>query len=237
MNIKVFVATTLAAMALGGCTSTPSFQTGDDAEVTYDGLTRVDGTIMDVVWARTDIDLTAYNKIMLDRIGVEYRDVGNAPYSGRGGPTGTTASRRSATEFNLAPETKVAFEEEISAAFREELARSDVFEIVEEEGPDVLLIRGGLHDVVSRVPPEVTGRGRIFIDSVGEATLVLEIRNSQSNAIYARALDRRAAGNTAYMQESNQVTNRSEVRRLGRAWGRLLRDGLDRLLTEGNNSQ
>jgi hypothetical protein len=234
MNNKVFAALSLAAMALAGCTSTPTFQTGDDAEVTFDGLTRMEGTVMDVVWARTDIDLTAYRKVMFDRIGVEYRDVGNAPYSGRGGPTGTTASRRSATEFNLAPETKAAFEEEISAAFREEMARSEVFEIVEEEGPDVLLVRGGLHDVVSRVPPEVTGRGRIFIDSVGEATLVLEIRSSESNAIYARGVDRRAAGNTTYMQESNQVTNRSEVRRLGRAWGRLLRDGLDTLLTEGS---
>jgi hypothetical protein len=113
------------------------------------------------------------------------------------------------------------------------MAKSEVFEIVEEEGPDVLLVRGGLHDVVSRVPPEATGRGRIFIDSVGEATLVMEIRSSESNAIYARALDRRAAGNQTYMQESNRVTNRSEVRRLGRHWGRLLRDGVDALLTDG----
>lgn len=235
MNKKFFAALSLAAMALAGCSSTPTFQTGEDAEVTFDGLTRMEGTVMDVVWARTDIDLTAYRKIMLDSIGVEYRDVGNAPFSGRGNPTSTAASRRSATEFNLAPETKTAFEEEISGAFREELARSDVFEIVDEEGPDVLRIRGGLHDVVSRVPPETVGRSRIFIDTVGEATLVLEIRSSQSNAIYARALDRRAAGNASFMQESNQVTNRSEVRRLGRHWGRLLRDGLDALLTDGLN--
>lgn len=233
MNNKVFAALTLAAMALAGCSSTATFQTGEDAEVTFDGLTRMEGTVMDVVWARTDIDLTAYRKVMFDRIGVEYRDVGNAPFSGRGGSTGTSVSRRNVSEFNLAPETKAAFEEEISAAFREEMARSEVFEIVEEEGPDVLLIRGGLHDVVSRVPPEITGRSRIFIDSVGEATLVLEIRNSQSNAIYARGVDRRAAGSSAMMQESNQVTNRAEVRRLGRQWGRLLRNGLDTLLTEG----
>jgi hypothetical protein len=230
MNNKVFAALSLAAVALAGCSSTPKFQTGVDAEVTFDGLTRMEGTVMDVVWARTDIDLTSYRKVMFEGIGVEYRDVGNAPYSGRGG---TSASIRSASEFNLHPDTKAAFEEEIAGAFREEMARSEVFEIVEEAGPDVLLIRGGLLDVVSRVPPETTGRSRIFIDSVGEATLVLEIRSSESNAIYARGVDRRAAGTSATMQESNQVTNRAEVRRLGRAWGRLLRDGLDTLLTEG----
>jgi hypothetical protein len=233
MNIKVFAALILAAMALNGCTSTPTFQTGEDAEVTFDGLTRMEGTVMDVGWARTDIDLTAYRKVMFAGVGVEYRDVGNAPYSGRRGATGTATSRRSATEFNLHPDTRAQFEEEIAAAFVEEVGRSDVFEIVEEEGPDVLLVRGGLLDVVSRVPPETVGRSRIFIDTVGEATLVLEIRNSQSQAIYARALDRRAAGNASFMQESNQVTNRAEVRRLGRHWGRLLRDGLDALLTEG----
>jgi hypothetical protein len=233
MNIKVFAALILAAMALNGCSSTPTFQTGDDAEVTFDGLTRMEGTVMDVVWARTDIDLTAYRKVMFAGVGVEYRDVGNAPYSGRRGATGTATTRRSATEFNLHPDTRAQFEEEIAAAFVEEVSGSNVFEVVEEEGPDVLLIRGGLLDVVSRVPPETVGRSRIFIDSVGEATLVLEIRSSMSQAIYARALDRRAAGSSAMMQESNQVTNRAEVRRLGRAWGRLLRDGLDTLLTEG----
>ena len=233
MNNKVFAAISLVAMALAGCSSNPTFQTGEDAEVTYDGLTRMEGTVMDVVWARTDVDLTAYRKVMFEGIGIEYRDVGNAPYSGRGGRgTGTQSARRSASEFNLAPETKAVFEEEITAAFREEMARSEVFEIVEEEGPEVLLIRGGLHDVVSRVPPEITGRSRIFIDRVGEATLVLEIRSSQSNAIYARAVDRRAA-ESSMMRESNQVTNRAEVRRLGRRWGRIIRDGLDQLLTEG----
>jgi hypothetical protein len=125
------------------------------------------------------------------------------------------------------------FEEEIAGAFREEMARSEVFEIVEEAGPEVLLVRGGLLDVVSRVPPETTGRSRIFIDSIGEATLILEIRSSVSNSIYARAVDRRAAQTGATMTESNRVTNRAEVRRLGRRWGRMLRDGLDTLLTEG----
>ncbi len=230
MNKKTIVAVTLLAAAAAGCTSTPTFQTGEDAEVTFDGLTRMEGTIMDAVWALTDIDLTAYSKIMFEGIGVEYREV-SGPYSGRGGST--SARRSSQSEFRLHADTRALFEEEITGAFREEMARSEVFEIVEEAGPEVLLIRGGLLDVVSRVPPETVGRSRIFIDSVGEATLILEIRSSVSNSIYARAVDRRAAQSGVTMTESNRVTNRAEVRRLGRRWGRMLRDGLDTLLTEG----
>ena len=230
MNKNFIALVTLLAAAAAGCTSTPTFQTGEDAEVTFDGLTRMEGTIMDAVWALTDIDLTAYSKVMFEGLGVEYREV-SGPYSGRAGST--TARRSSQSEFALHPDTRALFEEEITAAFREEMASSEVFEIVEEAGPEVLLIRGGLLDVVSRVPPETIGRSRIFIDSIGEATLILEIRSSVSNSIYARAVDRRAAQTGATMTESNRVTNRAEVRRLGRRWGRMLRDGLDTLLTEG----
>lgn len=232
MNKNFIALVTLLAAAVG-CTSTPTFQTGEDAEVTFDGLTRMEGTIMDAVWALPDIDLTAYSKVMFEGVGVEYREV-SGPYSGREGST--TARRRNQSEFRLHPDTRALFEEEIAGAFREEMARSEVFEIVEEAGPDVLLVRGGLLDVVSRVPPETIGRSRIFIDSVGEATLILEIRSSVSNSIYARAVDRRAAQTGATMTESNRVTNRAEVRRLGRRWGRMLRDGLDTLLTEGLNN-
>ena len=216
------------AVLFAGCSSTPQFQTGPDAEVSYDGLTRLDKTVMDAVWAREDIDLSAYSKIMFEGVGVEYRDV-KGPYSGR---AGTTSSRPTGdTEFRLDDATKALFEEEIRGAFAEEVAKSDKYEIVENPGRDVLLVRGGLLDVVSRVPPESMGRSTIYIDSVGEATLVLEIRDSMSNAIYARAVDRRAAQRMGQMMESNRVTNRAEVRRLGRRWGELLRNGLEAMLS------
>ena len=96
-----------------------------------------------------------------------------------------------------------------------------------------MLIRGGLLDVVSRVPPGPMGNTQIFIDSVGEATLVLEIRGSLSNTIYARAVDGRAAASTFQLHLSNRATNRAEIHRLGRHWGRVLREALEKLLTDG----
>lgn len=230
MNRKLIAAITTLAAAAVGCTSTPAFKTGEDAEVTHDGLSRMKNTVMDVVWARKDIDLTQYSMVMFEGVGVEYREV-SGPYSGRAGST--TATRSGQSEFKLDAETRALFEEEIAGAFQEEMARSQVFEVVDEPGPGVLLVRGGLLDIVSRVPPETIGRSRIFIDSVGEATLVLEVRSSISNTIYARAVDRRAAQSAGPMRESNRVTNRAEVRRLGRRWGTTLREALDTLLTEG----
>ena len=232
MNKIFSIAILILSFVLVGCSSAPpTFKTGEDANISFDGLTQMDGTIMDAVWAREDIDLTSYSKVMFEGVGVEYRDV-SGPYSGRGGTRTASSARSTGSEFKLDAETKAFFEEEIGKAFKEEVAKSEVFTIVGEPGPDVLLVRGGLTDVVSNVPPDTMGRSRIFLDSVGEATLVLEIRSSQSNAIYVRAIDRRAAESHT-MTESTTVTNALEVRRLGRAWGNQLRNGLDTLLTDG----
>ncbi len=225
------IAVALVAALLAACGSSPTLQEGPDAEITHDGLTRVDDTVMDAVWARADIDIRGVRKVMLQGVGVEYRPV-TGPISGRAGST--TAQTRNRSEFQLDEATKAAFEEEITAAFVEEMRRSNVFEIVDEPGPDTILVVGGLLDVVSRVPPEQIGRGNIFISSVGEATLVLEVRDSMSNAILIRAVDRRAAQRgSGQMQESNRVTNRAEVRRLGRRWASMLRSGLETLIQDG----
>jgi len=232
MSVRQIVFIALLAIGAVGCSSTPTFQTGPDAEVTHDGLTRIDSTIMDAVWARKGTDISGVNKVMLQGVGVEYRNV-SGPYSGRAGTGSVRTTGGSRNEFQLDADTRALFEEEISGAFREALERSEVFEVVDEPGPDVLLVVGGLLDVVSRVPPETAGRSRIFIDRVAEATLVLEIRDSVSNMIIARAVDRRAAESIAGMTESNRVRNRAEVRRLGRRWGDLLRDGLEKMIADG----
>ena len=220
-----------------GCSSTPAptLQSGGDAELTYEGLVRVDNTIMDSVWAAPDIDLTGYRKVMFVPVGISYRDV--EPADASGALRRSTRSRATELrEFQLDEETKAIFEAEIGGVFLEEVSASEVYTIVEEPGPDVLKIGVALLDVVSRVPPQAANQPRVFIEMVGEATLVLEIRGSMSNTIYARAVDRRAAQQQSQMIESNRVTNQAEIRRLGRRWGQIVREGLDTLLTDGVGS-
>jgi hypothetical protein len=91
-----------------------------------------------------------------------------------------------------------------------------------------LIIVGGLHDIVSRVPPDHIGRGNIYLSSVGEATLVMEARDSLSGETIYRAIDRRAAQQAGgYGTISNSVTNTAEVRRMAARWAQRLRVGLD----------
>ena len=98
--------------------------------------------------------------------------------------------------------------------------------------PDVLLLVGAVIDVVSNIPPDVEsarfGRGGVYLTSVGDATLVIELRDSESGEILARAADRRAA-EAAFAFEVNTVTAWSEVRRLASYWASLLRRRLEEI--------
>ena len=212
----------LLVLGLAGCaSSTPTIDMSPEAEVTFDGLHEVKGGRADQAWARPGIDITQYSKIMLQGAGIEYRPGGEA---GR-----TWHARSSGGPYEVTEAQKEAFQEILVEKFLEELGKSEHFAVVNEPGPDVLLIKGAVLDVVSYVPPEPTGRVDVYLSSVGEATLLLELRDSITEAILARAVDRRAAESSSItgLTESNRVSNTVEIRRLAGAWGRLLREQLD----------
>ena len=189
-------------------------------EMTHDGLYPVRGTIMDGVWARADLDVTAYNKVMLQSAGVQFRPVKSRPSVGR---------RSSVSEFPISEANKERFRDELTKAFLDEFAKAENFTVVTEPGPDVAILRGALIDVVSFVPEERIGRYDIYLDRVGEATLLLEFIDSQSEAVLIRAIERRAAEQTGVVMEANPVTNWMEVRRLANSWARRLRSNLELL--------
>lgn len=215
-KLTIIVLTALAV----GCAQTPSIQQGPDAEYTFDGLVRIDNSRFKDAWVDPDIDLSRYNKII----------VGNAEFEFRAAKktSSATFTRSNESEFWISDQNKQKLIETVSEVFRDELQKSEHFSIVDKPGPDVLILIGGLHDIVSRVPPDQIGRGEIYLASVGEATLVLEARDSLSGETIYRSLDRRSAEQVdGQMIRSNSVTTMSEVRRLARRWATRLREGLD----------
>jgi hypothetical protein len=215
-----FIALSAATLATGCTSSPPTIDTGADADVTFDGLYPIKGSRADAAWARPGIDLTQYKSVMLQGAGIEYRPGGE---SGR-----SFHSRSQGGHFEVTEDQKAALRQIMVEAFLDELGQSEVFTLVNEAGPEVLLVRGALLDVVSFVPPEpVGGRSDIYLSKVAEATLVLELRDSITEAILARSVDRRAAESAFDFSQSNRVTNAHEVRRLASYWARRLREVLD----------
>ena len=221
---KLSLALIMAVMIAGCATPAATVDTSADADMTFDGLFPIQNSRAQLAWARADMDLTPFTKVMLQGVGVEYRP---------GGESGRSMSSRSRGEpFEVTEAQKDRFETIMRETFSEELGKSKRFALVTEPGPDVLLVRGALLDVVSFVPPETVGRSDVYLSRVGEATLVIELRDSITEAILLRAVDRRAAEQAGgYMSNSNRVTNTAEVRRLARTWARLLRERLDELAT------
>lgn len=206
--------------ATAACASKePTLQEGPDAEVTFDGLVRVNNSVFKRAWADPDMDLSGYTKIMPGGAEFEFRAVRGA----------TTASRSSTQrEFPISEKDQEKLKQVVEEIFNEELAKSKRFTMTDEPDSDVLIIRGAMLDIVSLVPPERAGRTEIYLSRVGEITLVLELADSLSGETLVRAAERRAAERPGQQGiRSSPVTTWAEVKRLARRWAVKLRDGLD----------
>jgi hypothetical protein len=210
-----------------GASAAPRVQTGPNAEVTADGLTRVDRSVMDMVWVKADLDLTNYNKLMLAGAEIQYRLVDDKGGHYRPG-------RDDDTEFPISEEGRAMLKEVVAEEFREALSKSKRYDLTNTQGPGTLLLVGTLIDVVSKTPPDdAPGRYDIYLTEVGEATLIIELRDSVTMEILARAADRRAAESMPGAINVNTVTVWSEVRRLAASWALQLRKRLDEVTTVG----
>ena len=212
----------LFSLLIVACSSAPpALQTGPGAEYTFDGLVRVDNARFRSAWADPEVDFSQYNKVMSGGARFEFRAVSKT--AGR-----TLMSRGSQREFWISDANRDKLVDTVSAVFKEELSKAQGWEVAEEVGPDVLILRGALLDIVSFVPPEMIGRGEIYLSSVGEATLVVEGIDSMSGEVVFRAVDRRSitpADNTMVL--ASTVTTWSEVRRWARRYATILREGLE----------
>ncbi len=212
----------LLSLLIVACASAPpALQTGPGAEYTFDGLVRVDNSRFRDAWADPEVDFSQYNKVMPGGARFEFRAVSKT--DGR-----TSLSRGSRGEFWISDANRDKLVGTVSAVFKEELSKAQGWEAAEEVGPDVLILRGTLLDIVSFVPPEMIGRGEIYLSSVGEATLVVEGIDSMSGEVLFRAVDRRSIGRTDNtVIRANTVTTWSGVRRWARRYATILREGLE----------
>jgi hypothetical protein len=168
MRSLVLVALAACLVNAIGCESTGrTLRLG--TEKSFDGLVEVENARVGAAWIRPDFDLSGYSKVRLQGAGIEFRPVrANRNRGSTGG------------EFPVSDATKERLRDIMRGEFQKELERSTRFELTEETGPDVLMVWGGLLDVVSFVPTNQGGRDRVYLRSIGEATLVIELRDSES---------------------------------------------------------
>jgi hypothetical protein len=179
-------------------------------------------------WVHPEADFTQYDKLYLWGGVFEFRDVGPAK---RSRSRMTMSHER---EFGIDEKDREKFKSTVGEAFEEEMGRSKSFQIVDDIAPDTLIIRGAVLDIISNVPPPMTGRSDVYLATVGEATLVIELIDAETGVIQARVSERRKIQPPGggridqFSMPTNSVTVWADVKRWARSSASKLRKELEK---------
>lgn len=216
----------MMGLACLGSASAQQEEAGDAAEERWGHLEKGKSGFRET-WVHPDADFTKYNALYLWEAEFQYRDVGPARRS-----RGTMMNTRQ-REFGISDEDREKFEEVLSDAFVEEVQKAKNFKIVDEIGPNTLIMRGAILDIISRVPPERIGRTEVYLANIGEATLVLELIDASNGEVVALVAERRVLGSNridAFSMPTNNVTIIADVKRWARGEASKLRSELDKAI-------
>jgi len=208
--LLVFVATAASA-----CGPQPT-QSKPIGEVNIEGLQQVPARNFEAAFLRPGVTFADYSKLMVKELELAFR-----------------TPDREQNQFPLGEDQKTRFRAAMATAFGEELGKLQNVEIVTEPGPDVLALHVRVQDIVARAPGRrVGGAGRagFALETVGELTLVLELRDSESDEVLVRVFDRQAVEGAAMVSGESVVSTWQGVERLVGRWASRAREGLDRLL-------
>lgn len=218
MHMKFPLVLTLGALLLAGCAST-----GQAPKAEWDGLVRQSGSRLNAVFVRpsTEAEIVAFRTVLLDPVTVSFARDFDPNRSTRSPARRLNSEDLAAIKNNLA----TLFRE----VFRDELA-SGGYELVEQPGPETLRVTPAIIDLFINAPDTMTaGRSRTYTANSGRMTLVVELRDSDTDEILARAVDTRSGRGAGTFTIANRVTNTADARRAIRVWASALRQGLDDL--------
>ena len=187
-------------------------------EVTVEGLQLIKDSNLTLVYAEPGIDLRQYSKINLDDAYIAFRKNWRRDQN-----------RHHPQKVNAKDMARM--KAELSSLFREVFSRTLLeggYELVTERAEDVLLIKPAIINLDVFAPDTMdANRGSSFSETTGEMTLYLELYDSVTDDLIAKALDRNEDRRTGYFQWQNRVTNRAAANRILQVWANVLKQGLD----------
>ena len=214
LSIRLGLLVSVTAVALG-CAPQPT-QPRPAADVNVEGLRQVSARNFEAAFVRPGVRFADYEKLMVDELELAFR-----------------TPDREQNQFAVGEDQKTRFRAAMATAFGEELGRLEVVEIVTEPGPDVLALHVRVQDIVARAPGQrvgAGGRAGFAMETVGDMTLVLELRDSQSGEVLVRAFDRQAVEGAAMVSGEGVISTWEGVDRVVARWASRGREGLERLL-------
>lgn len=183
-------------------------------------------------WVNPGANIAKYQHLYLWEAEFQYRDVGPAQRSRM------SMMNTRQREFGISEEGRREFEEVVSEIFVAELNKSKTLNVVDQVGPNTLIMRAGVLDIISKVPPDLMGRGDVYLSNIGEATLVLELIDADDGEVVAIVAERQRikAGSGQIDSSSSRATRATvltEIRRWAKRAAIKLRKELDKAIAKG----
>ncbi|MCC7258005.1 MAG: DUF3313 family protein [Gammaproteobacteria bacterium] len=208
----------LAVIGTGVMTGVAAAGDAELPAVSHDGLELRPGQGAAVVYVRPGVDFSRYKRIAILECPVAFSKDWE-----KGSSRGT--QRVSPKDME---KIKGALSAEFLEIFTDELQNKGGYEIVTTGAEDVLVLRPAIIDLVVTAPASMNaGRSYTLSESAGAMTLYLEVFDSVTNQLLARAIDRKAGRGTGTIRWQNSVTNKAEADRVLRRWAGALRARLD----------
>ena len=200
-------------------------------EVTVDGLHLVPDSKLAIVYAKPGADLSPYNRIQLLDAYVAFKK--NWERDQRSGSISTfKVSSRDVEKI------KNSLSEEFQTVFEDTLEEAG-YAVTDESGEDVMIVRPAIINLDVTAPDTPTaGRSRTYSSSAGEMTLYVELYDSITGDIIAKALDRRLdRANAGFYTWSSSVSNKAAAKRILKGWAKILVNALNEAKTYGSGGE
>jgi hypothetical protein len=210
---------TRSAIALLGLLAIASIASAADEmpELTPEGLVLMENTELHTVYVRPGASLDQYTKVVLFDAYIAFRKNWDRDYN-RNLLPGTTRVRADDME-----KIKVSLAEEFKTVFTEELQEKRGYEIVETAGHDVLVVKPAIINLDVTAPQlRGTGLDRNVITSAGQMTLWMELYDSTTGEIIARAIDPAVDNRNGFAYRSSMSDNRIAARKMLQVWAEVL---------------
>jgi hypothetical protein len=202
------------ALASLGCVAEPVATIS--STVNYEGLADVRKPYFDVAQVRPETVFSVYDGVIVNAPELAFR-----------------MPDRSQEQFPLDENQKRRFEAALAEAFSLEFSHLQNLDLKDQPGPSVLELTVRIENITATVPSGQGTQLGFALTAVGEATLVLELRDSQSQQILARGVDTRAVQGAALGQDGGVVTRWEDVEKLCSRWASMTRSRLDVLVDQG----
>ncbi len=226
-TIRQLAVCALSIWALMGCQTTNKGLEPLDDLANEEGLVRVESKAVDVLYKRPEASLAGYSKLMLMPIEVQFAKHWHPESS-------------NSTLYNMHSVDREKIKSDLANAFAEVFTRDmqkGGYPIVSEAGPDVLEMQAAIANlyITAPDPSQLTGRTEIYTTDAGEMTLIMQLHDSITGQILARAIDRRGASND-HWNWTTSASNTADAKRIISSWSTSLRKAFDASRGESSDS-